>query len=112
MQRDGATENARKQGAKRTDGHEAALVLDQKFSTEFGITTLDARASLVHFKLGLHIVEAKAPAGIVGLGADTAQWLEQFQQANVVVPFSLNQWHGIVGGCGVHRKVLLRRSRD
>jgi hypothetical protein len=91
MQRDGTTENSREQSAQRADGHEAALVFDQKFSTEIGITTLYARASLIHFELGLHIVVAETPAGIVGLGGDSAQWLEQFQEANVVVPLSLNQ---------------------
>ena len=107
VQSGGASEEAGQQGRKRSDGCESAIIFYEKWSAEIGVASLNAGAGLADLEVALHVVVAQAPsAAVVGLGADFAQGLENFEQADVVTAFALDYGESIVGGDGVDGEAL------
>ena len=82
----------------------------QKFAGEVGVASLDAGVALADDELSENVVVVEAPARSVGLGADRAEGIKQFEQADVVAALALHDGKGIVGSGGVDGEMFFRSS--
>jgi hypothetical protein len=69
---------------------------------------LNAGAVLTSDKFAFDIVVADAPTPAIDFGADSAEGVEEFEQANVIVVRSLHDGQEVVGRNGVDGETLLR----
>src|SRR6516225_10899168 len=110
MQTHGTAKDAWQQGGKRGEGNEAARILDDEASAQIDIMILHPSPRLADLELCLGVVVLQAPFRAIRFGADSAQWLEHFEKADVIVAFILNERKRIVRRDRVDRKMFFRSS--
>src|SRR6185295_13219247 len=83
------------------NGNYAAPILQNEGSWHFDLGVFDANLSFASEELRVGAVVANRPTGILGLNANSAQWIENLKQAYIFVSFAVDDGKRVIGHIGI-----------
>lgn len=94
---DGGSEEAGQKSGQGGDGHQSARVLDEKWGGQVEILAPNTGARSSGNEVGFDRVVAKPEGRSGGLAADAAERIKKFEESDIFVAGSFENWKGVDG---------------
>ena len=98
------------QSHQRVHRNQAAIVFQEEARRQIYVPAPNPRLIAVWGELSIAVVETQLPLLALDLRGYTAERLQDFQQTDIVLAFTLRDAQRVVGRRGINRDTLLLRS--